>query len=120
MILLVVVIIFVVVVNLGFGVYFNKLLSVLLMIFNLCFGFWIFNLLKIKKSWFVVWWFFYFFYELFGNIGIDKKMINISDGGYIENLGVMELLCCKCKFIVLVDAGVDFGFIFLDLENFIV
>ena len=104
-------------VNPGLGAYSNKLLSVLLTIFNLRLGFWTPNPLKIKKSWPVVWWPFYFFYELFGNIGTDKKMINISDGGHIENLGVMELLRRKCKLIVSVDAGADPGFIFSDLEN---
>ncbi|MEM1215733.1 MAG: hypothetical protein AAGJ82_08625 [Bacteroidota bacterium] len=44
-------------------------------------------------------------------------MVNISDGGHIENLGVMELLRRKCKLIISVDAGADPLFTFADLEN---
>lgn len=104
-------------VNPGLGAYSNKILSILLTIFNLRLGFWTWNPMKIKTTWPVVWWPFYFFYELFGRIGTDKKMINISDGGHIENLGVMELLRRQCKLIVSVDAGADPLFTFADLEN---
>jgi hypothetical protein len=104
-------------VNPGLGVYSNKLLSVLLTIFNLRLGFWTWNPRKISESWPVVWWPFYFFYELLGRIGTDKKMVNISDGGHIENLGVMELLRRKCKLIVSIDASADPFFTFPDLEN---
>jgi len=104
-------------VNPGLGIYSNKLLSILLTIFNLRLGFWTWNPLRMKTSWPVVWWPFYFFYELFGRIGTDKKMVNISDGGHIENLGVMELLRRQCKLIISVDAGADSSFLFADLEN---
>jgi hypothetical protein len=104
-------------VNPGLGAYSNKLLSILLTIFNLRLGFWTWNPLKMKTTWRLVWWPFYFFYELLGRIGTDKKMVNISDGGHIENLGVMELLRRKCKLIISVDAGADPFFTFNDLEN---
>lgn len=104
-------------VNPGLGAYSNKLLSILLTIFNLRLGFWTWNPMKIKTTWPVIWWPFYFFYELLGRIGTDKKMVNISDGGHIENLGVIELLRRKCKMIISVDAGADPDFAFSDLEN---
>ncbi|MEL7222590.1 MAG: hypothetical protein AAGJ93_14810, partial [Bacteroidota bacterium] len=104
-------------VNPGLGAYSNKLLSILLTIFNLRLGFWTWNPLKMKTGWPIVWWPFYFFYELLGRIGTDKKMVNISDGGHIENLGVMELLRRRCKLIISVDAGADPDFTFADLEN---
>ncbi len=104
-------------VNPGLGAYSNKLLSILLTIFNLRLGFWTWNPLKIKTTWPIIWWPFYFFYELLGRIGTDKKMVNISDGGHIENLGVLELLRRKCKLIISVDAGADPDFLFADLEN---
>lgn len=104
-------------VNPGLGSYSNKLLSILLTIFNLRLGFWTWNPMRIKTSWPIVWWPFYFFYELLGRIGTDKKMVNISDGGHIENLGALELLRRKCKLIISVDAGADPYFAFSDLEN---
>lgn len=33
--------------------------------------------------------------------------MNISDGGYIENLDIYELLRRKCKYIVACDAAAD-------------
>ena len=104
-------------VNPGLGSYSNKILSVLLTLFNLRLGFWVPNPMRLGSAYPVVWWPFYFFYELFGRIGTDKKMVNISDGGHIENLGVMELLRRKCKLIIAVDAGADPDYIFSDLEN---
>lgn len=104
-------------VNPGLGAYSNKLLSILLTIFNLRLGFWTWNPLRMKTARQLVWWPFYFFYELLGRIGTDKMMVNISDGGHIENLGVMELLRRKCKLIISVDAGADPDFSFADLEN---
>lgn len=104
-------------VNPGLGAYSNKLLSILLTIFNLRLGFWTWNPMRMKVTWPLVWWPSYFFYELLGKIGTDKKMVNISDGGHIENLGVMELLRRKCRLIMAVDAGADPFFTFGDLEN---
>jgi hypothetical protein len=104
-------------VNPGLGSYSSKLLSIFLTIFNLRLGFWTWNPMRMKSTWPIVWWPSYFFYELLGKIGTDKKMVNISDGGHIENLGVMELLRRRCRLIVAVDAGADPFFMFTDLEN---
>lgn len=103
--------------NPGMGIYSNKMLSLLLTIFNARLGYWTWNPLKWRKTLPIVWWPMYFFYELFSRIGTDKKMLNISDGGHIENLAVYELLRRKCKLIVSVDAGEDPEFLFADLEN---
>jgi len=103
-------------VNPGMGNYSNKLLSVFMTVFNARLGFWIFNPTKINKS-NVVWWPTYFFYELFSKIGTNNRMLNISDGGHIENLGVYELLRRKCRLIISVDAGADPFYTFIDLEN---
>ena len=103
-------------VNPGMGMYSNKLLSVIMTLFNARLGFWIFNPTKINKS-NIVWWPTYFFYELFSKIGTNNRMLNISDGGHIENLGVYELLRRKCRLIISVDAGADPKYTFLDLEN---
>ena len=104
-------------VNPGMGSYSNKILSILTTILNFRLGYWTWNPLKIKKSFAPVWWPFYFLYELFSRIGTDKKMLNISDGGHIENLGVYELLRRKCRLIFAIDGGADPNFTFMDLEN---
>lgn len=104
-------------VNPGMGIYSSKILSVLTTLLNLRLGYWIWNPLRLGSSYPVVWWPFYFFYELLGRIGTDKKMVNISDGGHIENLAVFELLRRRCRLIVCVDAGEDPNFIFEDIEN---
>jgi len=103
-------------VNPGMGMYSNKLLSIVMTIFNARLGFWILNPTKLNKRG-IVWWPLYFFYELFSKIGTDNRMLNISDGGHIENLGVYELLRRKCRLILAVDAGADPGYSFSDLEN---
>ena len=102
-------------VNPGMGTYSNKLLSVLMTIFNVRLGFWISNPLKRNESE-IVWWPFYFFKELFSKIGTSNRKLNISDGGHIENLGVYELLRRRCRLILSVDAGADPLYTFADLE----
>ncbi len=106
--------------NPGLGIYSNKMLSVLMTLFNARLGFWISNPLILQKSYAIVWWPIYFFKELLGRIGLNNKMINISDGGHIENLGVYELLRRGCRLIVAVDAGEDKIYSFSDLNNLLI
>lgn len=107
-------------VNPGMGMYSNKMLSVLMTVFNARLGFWISNPRILEKTRAIVWWPIYFFRELLGRIGSNNKMINISDGGHIENLGVYELLRRGCRLIVAVDAGEDKLYTFFDLNNLII
>jgi hypothetical protein len=107
-------------VNPGLGIYSNKMLSVLMTVFNARLGFWISNPLKLVRTRAIVWWPIYFFKELLGRIGLNNNMINISDGGHIENLGVYELLRRGCRLIVAVDAGEDKLYTFFDLNNLII
>lgn len=107
-------------VNPGLGIYSNPMMSALMTIFNARLGFWISNPLILKKTYAIVWWPVYFFKELLGKIGTDNKMVNISDGGHIENLGVYELLRRGCRLIVSVDAGEDKGYSFFDLNNLLI
>ncbi|MCB0629761.1 MAG: patatin-like phospholipase family protein [Lewinella sp.] len=104
-------------VNPGMGIYSNKVLSILTTILNLRLGYWTWNPSWLKTTRPIVFWPFYFIYELFSRIGTDKKMVNISDGGHIENLAVIELLRRKCRLILAIDAGADPNFTFADLEN---
>lgn len=103
--------------NPGMGVYSNKFRSVFLALFNARLGYWTWNPMKGLKGISFIWWPPYFFYELLSKIGTDKKMLNISDGGHIENLAVYELLRRKCRLIIAIDAGEDSKYAFTDLEN---
>ncbi len=107
-------------VNPGMGIYSSKLLSVVMTIFNARLGIWISNPLKVEKSRSLIWWPSYFFKELLGRIGTNNKMVNISDGGHIENLGVYELLRRGCRLVVAFDAGEDATYSFFDLNNLLI
>ena len=110
-------------VNPGMGIYSNKLLSVLMTLFNARLGFWVNNPLTGPRKWlpewsrYLVWWPSFFFKELFSKIGTSNRKLNISDGGHIENLAVYELLRRGCRLIMAVDAGADPESTFADLEN---
>lgn len=106
-------------VNPGMGMYSSKMLSVLMTLFNARFGCWVSNPLVIKKAYALIWWPVYFFKELLGRIGSNSEMVNISDGGHIENFGAYELLRRGCRLIISVDAGEDKNYAFADLNNFI-
>lgn len=106
--------------NPGLGMYSNKLLSVLMTLFNFRLGCWVSNPLVLKKAYAVVWWPIYFFRELLGRIGTNNTMVNISDGGHIENLGVYELLRRGCRLVIAVDAGEDRIYAFTDLNNLLI
>lgn len=104
-------------VNPGMGIYSNKILGILTTIFNARLGYWILNPRKTKLYNSLIWWPRYFVYELLGMIGIENEMLNISDGGHIENLAIYELLRRRCKLILAVDAGADPKFSFSELQN---
>jgi hypothetical protein len=107
-------------VNPGMGIYSSPILSVLMTIFNARLGFWISNPLKVQKIKTIVWWPLYFFKELLSSIGTNNRMLNISDGGHIENLAVYELLRRRCRLILAVDGGEDPAYTFADLENLVI
>ena len=104
-------------VNPGMGIYSNKILGLFTTLFNARLGVWLRNPIRAQKPKGIVWWPFYFLYELFSKIGTDNNMVNISDGGHIENLAVYELLRRKCRLILAVDGGADPFFTFADLQN---
>jgi hypothetical protein len=104
-------------VNPGMGIYSNKILGLFTTLFNARLGVWLRNPISAQKPKGIVWWPLYFLYELFSKIGTDNNMVNISDGGHIENLAVYELLRRKCRLILAVDGGADPFFTFADLQN---
>jgi len=46
-------------------------------------------------------------WEMLGSLDEEKRWVNVSDGGHIENLATIELLRRQCKFIVIGDAEAD-------------
>jgi hypothetical protein len=49
----------------------------------------------------------YFFRELFGRHPIDASLVQVTDGGHYENLGLLEALRRRSQFIICVDGGGD-------------
>ncbi|MEK7667202.1 MAG: hypothetical protein AAB409_00975 [Gemmatimonadota bacterium] len=64
-------------------------------------------------------WPYYLLRELVGAADERRALINLSDGGHIENLGVYELLRRRCRVIIASDASADPGGSFQDLGNVI-
>ena len=50
---------------------------------------------------------FYLLSELFGFSGVDRKFVQLSDGGHFDNTGLYELIRRRCRFIILCDAEQD-------------
>jgi len=59
----------------------------------------------------------YLLREMFGKIDERAPYLNVSDGGHIENLGVMELLRRRCKFIISIDGEEDARMTFHAVAN---
>jgi hypothetical protein len=57
--------------------------------------------------------------EARGKLDAKGDLVNVSDGGHIENLGIYELLRRRCKFIIAVDAEADPNMRFGGLLNLI-
>lgn len=54
----------------------------------------------------------YFLAETFGMLDESGPKIYVSDGGHIDNLGLIELLRRRCKLIVVIDAEEDHAYSF--------
>jgi len=64
-------------------------------------------------------WPYYFIKELLGRTKESDNLLNLSDGGHHENLGVYSLLKRRCRVIIASDATADPGFSMNDLANVI-
>ncbi len=62
-------------------------------------------------------WPYYFVKELLDKGAETDRLLNLSDGGHYENLGVYELIKRRCEVIIASDAGADPDFNFEDLGN---
>jgi hypothetical protein len=70
---------------------------------------------SLPKSIFI--WPYYFVKELFGKSKETDWLLNLSDGGHHENLGVYSLVRRGCRYIIASDAGADPAFAMQDLAN---
>jgi len=61
----------------------------------------------------------YFIKELLGKTKESDGLLNLSDGGHHENLGVYPLLKRRCRIVIASDATADPGFSMNDLANVI-
>ena len=111
----------------------NRLISFVLTLLNIRLGYWAINpkLLKGERKidrmglFFLynglkalpTYWPFYNLAELFGKMNLSRWMVNLSDGGGIENLGAFELFKRRAKIIICSDAGADPNYEFVDLRN---
>ena len=55
--------------------------------------------------------------ELLGRTTDRRPHVYLSDGGHFDNLGLVEMVRRRCRFIVVVDAGADPDYEFADLAN---
>jgi len=100
------------------GGYTNPLMAFIMTLLNFRLNLWMPNpkplqLPKLK----LIFWPFYLFRELFYKGTENDTLLNLSDGGHHENLGVYPLLKRRCRVIIASDAGADPRFQMEDFAN---
>ncbi len=100
----------------------SKALALLMSLLNLRLGYWARNPRCDPNDLLtrVPWWPLYQLLEVFSLTDSSRRLVNISDGGHIENLGVYELLRRRCRLIVALDASSDPHYAFDDLRNLVI
>lgn len=100
----------------------GKALAVLMSLLNLRLGYWARNPRCNPDDWLtrLPWWPWYQLLELASETNSTRRLVNISDGGHIENLGVYELLRRRCRLIIALDATGDPQYTFGDLRNLVI
>jgi len=87
----------------------------LITLLNVRLGYWLRNPVRGRRRRFQAPGPLYLFREMIGWMHEKTAYLNLSDGGHIENLAIYELLRRRCKFIVLVDGGMEPGMECADL-----
>jgi hypothetical protein len=96
----------------------NGALAFLMTVLNARLGVWAENpMYPPRWGWWRIFWPWYLAKEMVSSMTKDSHLINVSDGGHIENLGVYELLRRRCRVIIASDAGADPDTTFGDLGN---
>lgn len=104
--------------NPNMGYHSSPLVSFLMTLFNLRFGWWLGN--PRDKAWtksgpsYSVW---PLLAEAVGATSDRYTYVNLSDGGHFDNLGLYEMILRRCHYVVVVDAGRDTEYVFEDLGN---
>jgi predicted acylesterase/phospholipase RssA len=95
-------------------------LAFLMTILNARLGAWAENPMYPPKTWlWRIFWPWYLGREMLSRMTERSHLVNVSDGGHIENLGVYELLRRRCRVIIASDAGADPDTTFADLGNLV-
>ncbi len=94
----------------------NPIKSVLMTLLNIRLNLWMPNPNR-KLSPQIILWPFYLYKELFHKSMENDALLNLSDGGHHENLGIYPLLKRRCHLIIASDAGADPKFKMEDLAN---
>jgi hypothetical protein len=85
----------------------NPALSFLMTLLNIRLHLWMPNPNQNPKRVNRIFWPLYLFKEFFRHSKEDDALLNLSDGGHHENLGIYALLKRRCRFIIASDAGAD-------------
>jgi len=94
----------------------NPIKSVLMSLLNIRLNLWMQNPNR-KQLPKIILWPVYLYRELFRKSMENDALLNLSDGGHHENLGIYSLLKRRCSVIIASDAGADPKFQMEDLAN---
>lgn len=103
----------------------NKRLAVLLTMLNIRLNYWLINPNWVKEDKPLPKKFFRrigpgsLIREMFGIMNYKSALVNLSDGGHLENLGVIQLLRRQCRLIIVGDGERDPNFQFQGLSEVI-
>eukprot|EP00002_Diphylleia_rotans_P039725 TRINITY_DN9283_c0_g1_i1.p1 TRINITY_DN9283_c0_g1~~TRINITY_DN9283_c0_g1_i1.p1 ORF type:complete len:1009 (+),score=195.69 TRINITY_DN9283_c0_g1_i1:43-3069(+) len=92
----------------------SPVITFLFTLLNVRLNYWITNP-RLNHSPLLYFWPYYFVRELFGKGKETDRLLNLSDGGHFENLGVYSLIKRGCKYIFASDAGEDLSYTHEDL-----
>ncbi|HIE01145.1 MAG TPA: hypothetical protein EYP59_12800 [Thiotrichaceae bacterium] len=93
----------------------NRLFALYMILFNIRLNVWMPN--PDPKYEMPPVWPYYLLKEFFLGGQEDNSLLNLSDGGHHENLGIYPLLKRRCRLIIISDAGADPKFKMDDLAN---
>ena len=103
----------------GMGTASSTVFSLVASLFNWRLGIWMTNPRR-PPHWFPYFWPAYGFLELSNLTSSKRRLLNVSDGGFIDNLGVIELLRRRCKVILALDNTHDPAYDFHYLQNLVI
>jgi len=94
----------------------NSGMAALMTLMNVRLNLWMLN--PNRKRWpKVILWPYYLFKELLRQSTENDALLNLSDGGHHENLGIYPLLKRRCRLIIASDAGADPSYKMEDFAN---